>query len=529
MITTKEFFRCHEEALGFSPDPEKWDAISADAEATLYLVAGPGTGKTACLAARLLKLMLVDDLPPDSIVATTFTSKAAAELRSRVLDWGFRMTSHLAHDERLSAKKRKAAEKLDVNQVITGTIDSLCEDMLVRYRDAGSQPPTVVDEFVAKTMLLREGLFKDGRYRSNRFNALLMDLDARTSTFGWNIGRKTDVLGAAADRIIHDRVQLSKYRRVRDADELYKRDKLLEAFDAYEGQLRERFMLDYAGLEQQALERLENGQLTAFTSRVRAVLVDEYQDTNLLQERIYFELGKACNGALTVVGDDDQSLYRFRGATVELFSGFADRAHQEGWKAKPIFLQTNYRSTKRVVQFVDKYARLDPGYQEVRAKNKPQLKSNETAQEGPPILAMFRDTTEELADSLAEVLREVFQGRGLSVPGYGRIKCDKSAGDIGDAALLCGSPLERRNGNPTLPGLLRQALNDAPTIEVFNPRGQVFQDIPIVASLGGALLSCLDPDEHIEKAIFLSPEMRGTFNSWRLAVVTRQVVDGVPA
>jgi DNA helicase-2/ATP-dependent DNA helicase PcrA len=478
--------------------------------------------------------MLVDDLPPDSIVATTFTTKAAAELRSRVLDWGFRMTNHLAHDERLSKAKRKAAEALDVNQVITGTIDSLCENMLVRYRDAGSQPPTVVDEFVAKTMLLREGLFKDGRFRSKRFNALLMDLDARTSTFGWNIGRKTSVLGAAADRIIHDRVEMSKYRRARDADEIYRRAKLVEAVDAYESQLREGLMLDYAGLEQQALQRLENQQLTAFTNRVRAVLVDEYQDTNLLQERIYFELGKACDGALTVVGDDDQSLYRFRGATVELFSNFNDRAREEGWEPKPIFLQTNYRSTKRVIQFVDSYARLDPGYQEVRAQNKPELRSHGAAQEGPPILAMFRDTPEELAESLATALREIFLGQGLSVPGYGKVKCDKTAGNVGDAALLCGSPLEERGGKLTLPGLLRELLHESPKLEVFNPRGQIFQAIPIVASLGGALLSCLDPEGRIEKAVFLSPEMRGTFTSWRIAASEcsqfrrggRKIIDG---
>ena len=169
VITIKEFFRSHEEALGFLPDPEKFEAISAAPDATLCLVAGPGTGKTACLAARILKLMLVDDVPAEGIVATTFTTKAAAELRSRVLDWGFRMTDHIAcSDDRLSKRKQKAAAALDVNQVVTGTIYSLCEDMLVRYREPATQPPVVVDEFVATTLLLRYGLFEDARYRSAR-------------------------------------------------------------------------------------------------------------------------------------------------------------------------------------------------------------------------------------------------------------------------------------------------------------------------------------------------------------------------
>lgn len=517
MITIKEFFRCHKEALGFIPDPEKFEAISAAPDATLYLVAGPGTGKTACLAARLLKLMLVDGIPPQGIVATTFTTKAAAELRSRVLDWGFRMTAHLARDDRLSKAERKAAAALDVNQVVTGTIDSLCQDMLLRHRDPGTQPPVVVDEFVASTLLMRYGLFEDARFRSTRFDDLLMHLDARTSKFGWNVGRKTVVLSAVADRLVHDRVDIAKYRRVRNLDEKYKRNKLVEAVESYAAQLDARLMLDYARVEQEALSRLEAGQLSTFLHRVRAVLVDEYQDTNLLQEQIYFQLAKACGGALTVVGDDDQSLYRFRGATVELFSGFGERAGKEGWKAKPIFLQTNYRSTKQIVSFVDKYARLDVSYQTVRAKDKPPLKARSSAPEGPPVLAMFRDTPEELAESLADALRQVFRGRGFPVSGFGRIRCERVVGDAGDAALLCASPRENRGGNLTFPGLLRLALNQDPQIEVFNPRGQALEDIPVVAVLGGGLLSCLDSDGRVEAAVFLTQETRAAFQRWRLA------------
>ncbi|MCP9274052.1 UvrD-helicase domain-containing protein [Mycolicibacterium arenosum] len=517
MITRTEFFRCHQEALGFAPDKEKHGAIAASADATLYVVAGPGTGKTACLAARILKLMLVDDVPPDGIVATTFTTKAAAELRSRVLDWGFRMTGQLADDKRLSKAKRAAASSLDINQVVTGTIDSLCQDMLLRYRDPGNQPPVVVDEFVAKTLLLRNGLFEDGRYKSNRFDELLMRLGARATRFGWNVGTKADILSAAADRIIHDRVDTKKYSGVRSIDEKYKRDKLLSAVRSYATNLGERMMLDYPRVEQEALTRLEAGGLSTFLKRVRAVLVDEYQDTNLVQEQIYFQLAKACGGALTVVGDDDQSLYRFRGATVELFSRFGERTSGEGWIAKPIFLQTNYRSSERVVRFVDRYARMDAQYQTVRAKSKPPLKTPMSAGAGPPVLAMFRDTTEELAEDLAGVINEVFDGEGLSIPGFGRIRRDRNAGSVGDAALLCSSPRETRNGTPALPGLLRTSLSRDHRIKTFNPRGQALHDVDVVAILGGALLTCLDPDQRIETAVFLTNPTRSTFQCWRQA------------
>jgi DNA helicase-2/ATP-dependent DNA helicase PcrA len=402
---------------------------------------------------------------------------------------------------------------VDVNQVVTGTIDSLCEDMLLRYRDPGTQPPVVVDEFVAHTLLLRNGLFEDHRYRSKRFNELLMYLDARTSTYGWNIGRKTEVLAAVADRLIHDQVDIAKYQRRRDTDEKYKRHKLIEAVGSYRDELDQHLMMDYALLEQEALSRLKNGQLSTFVSRVRALLVDEYQDTNLLQEQIYFQLGQACGGALTVVGDDDQSLYRFRGATVELFSGFQKRASEMGWAPKPIFLQTNYRSTQQIVAFVDNYARLDPGYQQVRAAAKPPLKPRATAASGPPVLAMFRNTPEELAESLADVLWQVFRGKGFGIGNGMTIRCDRREGDAGDAALLCGSPREHRSGNLALPGLLREALH--PDIGVFNPRGQELQEISPVAALGGALLTCLDPDARIETAVFLPPQTRTTFQIWR--------------
>jgi DNA helicase-2/ATP-dependent DNA helicase PcrA len=208
-------------------------------------------------------------------------------------------------------------------------------------------------------------------------------------------------------------------------------------------------------------------------------------------------------------------MYRFRGATVELFSGFGERAKREGWDAMPLFLQTNYRSTDRIVGFVDRYARMDPGYQAVRANNKPALRAHAWGPDESPVLAMFRDTPEELADSLADVLRKVFRGRGLPVPGFGRVRRDRKVGDIGDAAFLCASPREDREGTPLFPGLLRTALNHDPQIKVFNPRGQALQDIDAVAVLGGALLTCLDPDARVESAVFLSPETRSTFTRWR--------------
>lgn len=521
MITFQEFLRAHKTCLGFLPDSEKLDAIEAPPDATLYMVAGPGTGKTACLSARVLKLLFVDDVAPDGVIATTFTVKAAAELRSRILDWGFRIADCLENDDRISRAKRSAVHNLDVNQVITGTIDSLCQDMLVRYRDPGTQPPVLIDEFVSRTLLLRSGLFRGVRFRSRRLNDLLFTLDARSTTWGWHLGAKTDVLSAVADRLIHDQVDLKKYCRRGSEDERYAKEKLVEAVRSYWGELDERLILDYARLEQEALSRLQGGDLAGFLERIQVVLVDEYQDTNLLQEQIYFELAAACNGALTVVGDDDQSLFRFRGATVELFASFPDRTKEVGWKPQTVFLQTNYRSSGNVVRFVDAYARLDREYQDVRAANKPALRPRKGANPGLPVLGLFRNSAPELANDLAKLLRAIFVGRGYVLPGGERILAGRIGGDVGDAALLCSSPRESNSGGPLLPGLLRSALSTGrPSISVFNPRGEALENVAVVAAFGGTLLECLDPEARIEQAIFLPPEARNTFARWRVAAST---------
>src|SRR5262249_13855856 len=140
----------------------------------LFIVAGPGTGKTTCLTLRILKLVLVDQVPPKAVLATTFTRKAAAELRSRILGWGFRLIESLQIDNQIAEKAKIWLDKVDINQVMTGTIDSICEEILRRFRAPGEQPPILVDDNVSKTLLLREGLFSTGLYQDPDLRAYLM-------------------------------------------------------------------------------------------------------------------------------------------------------------------------------------------------------------------------------------------------------------------------------------------------------------------------------------------------------------------
>ena len=113
-----------------------------------------------------------------------------------------------------------------------------------------------------------------------------------------------------------------------DFDELYEKTEkgsgkqvALDCIKEYETTLIKRNTIDFAMLESLFLNKLKSGELKDFLDEIKIVLIDEYQDTNLIQEDIYFTIAKSAlenGGGITVVGDDDQSLYRFRGATVDL-------------------------------------------------------------------------------------------------------------------------------------------------------------------------------------------------------------------
>jgi DNA helicase-2/ATP-dependent DNA helicase PcrA len=458
---------------------------------------------------------LVDGLDPGRIVATTFTVKAAAELRSRILGWGFRAIDVLGRDEAIPVEARERLSSIDVNQVITGTVDSICETMLRDWRPPGTQPPIMADDFVSQTLMLRHGLFENGRYRSASLNTVLADLRGGRPNAGLNVATKTNVLLDVIDRRSHDRVEWGAYLEPMTRE----KERLDEALQAYTGALNDRGMVGFAELEQLALERLESGELDEFRNSVDALIVDEYQDTNLLQEQLYFAIAEASGGALTVVGDDDQSLYRFRGATVELFSRFADR-YQDHFGAEPIatFLQTNYRSTKTLVQFINNYAGVDASYQSARVAEKPALQPGPAAAQGLPVLAMFRDDRHLLARDLAQFIHQIFRGGGYNLPNGEVITASGDGGDVGDCAFLCSSPRELNSGGrPRLPLLLRQELEAAdPPIRLFNPRGEHLVSTQIVAILGGLLLEAIDPGSRVEtlgaRSLFNSID---TFGQWR--------------
>lgn len=533
----KSLLPAYDRAFAGRPRPNKdqRDGILSSNDA-LFLVAGPGSGKTTVLALRILKQIFCDQVPPQAVLATTFTVKAAAELRSRLLGWGFALQAQLLADNAVRGADREWVRSLDINQVSTGTLDSIAQNVLAQHRAPAEQPPVLIDSYLANTVMVRRGLLAGKRYEEPAFDAWLMQVAGSTG-FGWNLGRKRYVLGAIWDRLQQDLTDVTALSGTRSVDGGAK-PHLLGALSDYQDELEANHWLDFGMLERRVLERLQRGTLDEWAKSFRSVFVDEYQDTNLLQEQIYFTLVKRGGASITVVGDDDQGLYRFRGAVVDLFRDFPERFRSAtGRNATTVFLTVNYRSSDPIISFSDAYVRRDPSFQRVRVVGKPRIISP-SKKPGLPVLGLFRSNVADLAADVAQFIAEVTGKSGRRLPGGDVLRVDAAKGGrVGDLCLLCSSPAEFKRGAPSrpgaappapearFPGLLRTELT-AHSVEVFNPRGAPLGEVDIVRQLGGLLLEALDDrgkvqaTEKVQKRI--GADSRRLFPDWRNQARVRQ-------
>ena len=469
---------------------------------------------------KILKFIFVDDVHPGSVLATTFTRKAAAELRSRILSWGDQIRQVLLTDPEFR-EIHPSLRGLDFNQIITGTLDSISEDILRTHRDPGAAPPAVIEEFIASGLMLREGLFKDEKHHNEDLKNYLAMI--RGTSYGLNTAEMSRSLLEIKDRLYYDQVYWSELQGELDHPGA---EIALQSIADYEKYLIENDLLDFSRLEGEFLDKLERGKFEKFTQNIKMVLVDEYQDTNLLQEQIYFQLGKIAQkngGSLTVVGDDDQSLYRFRGATVDLFTNYLRRIEEQlGVEPTLIYLSRNYRSTRNIVDFVNTFSVLDDEFQQARVADKPPI---EAARSGDyvdyPVLGMFRPTVKALARDLARFIHQILYEDGYVFEHEGEsylIKVDPEEGSPTDMSILLSSPLELSgSGKHRLPQQLRDQLGKVnPPIEVFNPRGQDLERTWQASILCGLILECIDPDSLVQDSVENFPrEAEYHFKRWR--------------
>jgi DNA helicase-2/ATP-dependent DNA helicase PcrA len=534
LLTPDEFVVRAQAILKRAMNAEQQECVKYAPEQPLMIVAGPGSGKTTVLVLRALRHVLVDGLLPEQVLITTFTRKAATEIRSRLLEWGVQLTEEL---KALARKSKDVAfeaflSSVDVNRFVTGTLDSLCEDWLSSVRNVDEVPPVLVDGFAAKQMFTRQ-VFRDLYYPNEAglkaYLASLADDEEEPRTLGDTVSA---VLGIV-DRLVYDRVTYADYRAL-PGKHKKARNVIADAAVEFDAYLKQESTLDFARLERTFLESVQHGKVADSVKKLKAILVDEYQDTNPLQEAIYFELVKRFQPSFTVVGDDDQSLYRFRGSTVELFRDFVARFKSETKQKAPQvrYLFRNYRSTPEVVEFFNQYVINDPSFQGARVTPpKPRIIADRASNQ-IPILGLFRNTKEELAEALAQLLADVFRNGGRSIElADGRnitLRGDPKTGNFGDAAFLAHTvsemtpPMFGNPASPKFPLLLREACMTA-GIQCFNPRGQALRDIGNVQLLLGLMLECLDGSDGANPEGRIVPDVRTTmaakqrFAEWRAA------------
>ena len=298
-------------------DPQR--AIVAHIDGPLLVVAGPGSGKTYCIVLRALNLLLLGKASPREIVLCTFTEKAALEMR-----------------DRLSAAAQKVGYMGDLSELRVSTIHGLCNRILTQHRhrtDLGNGYEMLDD----LTQLL---------FIFEHFGEIIGPEEGGLYLGRWKT-RWTAIEGARGyfDKITEERVDPE--RVAASTDPFLQR--IASAYRVYESALFANNRTDFAHLQSIVHRLLLNPEhQDALASEIRYMLVDEYQDTNYVQEQLLLKLtAKTAN--LCVVGDEDQSLYRFRGATVRNILEFPSRFP----KCSVIRLTTNYRSHRAIVERYD--------------------------------------------------------------------------------------------------------------------------------------------------------------------------------
>ncbi|MBP3480131.1 MAG: UvrD-helicase domain-containing protein [Clostridia bacterium] len=268
----------------------------------LLILAGAGSGKTTVLISRIANILAQGLCYPSNILAITFTNKAAKELVTRI-------------DSLIGE---------DGSGVWASTFHSFCAKVLRRSIDALGY--------------------------SNDFSIFDTDDSLRViKSAQKEMGIDPQIL---APRAVLSRISRCKDSRISPSEytenfgnDTYNND-ICRLYAEYEKQLRRSNALDFDDIILKTVELFETSDeiLNYYSNKFKYIMVDEYQDTNPLQFRL-IELLQTVHGNLCVVGDDDQSIYKFRGATIENILSFEKKFKN----AEVIRLEQNYRSTGNIL------------------------------------------------------------------------------------------------------------------------------------------------------------------------------------
>lgn len=270
-------------------------------EGALLVLAGAGTGKTKVLTSRIINILANGLASPQQILSVTFTNKAAQEMKKRI-------------GEVIGEQ---------VNNIWVGTFHAICAKILRRHPEVvGLRSDFTIIDDDDQTRLIKQ---------------ILLDFNIDIKQFAPKaylnkISRFKDSLKTP---VVNDDIALPK---------------LKDVFETYQFRLRSMNSADFGDLIALNLQIFNNDQevLAYYQNKFRYILIDEYQDTNDAQYRWLLQLS-ALNQNICCVGDDDQSIYSWRGANIANILRFEKDFND----AKVIRLEQNYRSTSRILNSAD--------------------------------------------------------------------------------------------------------------------------------------------------------------------------------
>ena len=332
-------------------------AATFHTDGPLLILAGAGSGKTRVLTHRIVYLIEEVGVNPYNILAITFTNKAAGEMRERV--------------DQLVGFGSEA--------IWVSTFHSMCVRILRRYIDRLGYETnfTIYDSDDSKTLM------KDVCKRLNIDTKML---------------REKFILGEISRA--KDELWSPEKMRERSAGD-FQGAQIARCYREYQEELKRNNALDFDDLIVKTIElfKKEPEVLNYYQERFQYIMVDEYQDTNTAQFELISLLAKKYQN-LCVVGDDDQSIYKFRGANIKNILNF----EQVFPNTRTIKLEQNYRSTKRILQAANSVIANNVG-----RKDKALWTEND---EGDKVRFLQFDSAYDEADYIAHNIKEEVMDQG---------------------------------------------------------------------------------------------------------------------
>lgn len=410
----------------------------------VLIIAGPGTGKTFTLVKRAVFLITEKKVKPENIMIATFTEKAAKEIITRI-------TNELI----------KLDINVNVNELYIGTLHSICLRLIKENLEYTRLKKSyrLLDEFEQKYFVFQKIKQFDAIPNVEFFYGELRSSWLKAQELTYYINAVAEELITESELASHTGIEIQTLGKIKE-----KYDELLDAENA----------LDFSSIQSIAYRLLtDNAEICKkVQDAIQYIMIDEYQDTNYVQEQLVFLIGKEHNN-ICVVGDDDQGLYRFRGATIRNILEFPDRFPN----CARITLSENYRSEKDIVRFYNDWMNRTEGRQFAFNWGKYRFDKNivpakDKFVEGAPTVLKIGGGNDNWNENILDFIN--------------KLKASGKVTDYNQIAFLFRSV--RNDRVKALADFL-----EANGVPVYSPRSDLYFDREEIRYLIGALIMCF-PD-----------------------------------